>query len=524
MSDDLFSKVYNPDVLSCLANLSNDEVFTSPDIVNQMLDMLPQDIFENPDTTFLDPACKTGVFLREIAKRLIKGLENQIPDLQERIDHIFQKQLYGIAITELTSLLSRRSVYCSKYANSDFSVSRFKDAAGNIRFKIVNHSFKNGKCMYCGASKAELGNKNRENMETYAYEFIHNMKVEEVFKMKFDVIISNPPYQLSDGGGNNGSSAMPIYQYFVEKAKSLNPTYLAMIIPSRWFTGGKGLDDFRKNMIFDHSISELHDFCDSKECFPGVSIEGGVCYFLRKREYSGPCKITTHLQDKSIIQSIRYLNGNGTFDIFIRLEQVEKIVLKILDFKYPSFSTIVSNRNPFDIGSDEKKKPLSVEPTPNSLRVYGRFDRKRGYKFVDSNYIIKGQNYVGKFKLFISKANGAAGQIGNPVPARIIGKTVVGEPNDICSETFLVVGPIDSIKRTENIQKYMKTKFFRFLTGARKNKNMTADTYKYVPLLDFSKSYSDQELYNLFQLDEKEQEYIENMISDNILDSDDQED
>ena len=125
MSEGLFDKVYNPDVLSCIANLSSDEVFTPPEVVNQMLDMLPQELFQNPDTTFLDPACKSGVFLREIAKRLLKGLEPQMPDLQERIDHVFHNQLFGISITELTSLLSRRSVYCSKYPNSEFSVTPF---------------------------------------------------------------------------------------------------------------------------------------------------------------------------------------------------------------------------------------------------------------------------------------------------------------------------------------------------------------------------------------------------------------
>ncbi len=523
MSDDLFSKVYNPDVLSCLANLSNDEVFTSPDVVNQMLDMLPQELFENPDTTFLDPACKTGVFLREIAKRLIKGLENQFPDLQERVDHIFHKQLYGIAITELTSLLSRRGVYCSKYANSQFSITQFKDADGNIRFKTIKHTFKNGKCIYCGASENELGGAKRENMETHAYEFIHNVKIEEVFKMKFDVIIGNPPYQLSDGGGNNGSSAMPIYQKFVEKAIQLNPSYLVMIIPSRWFTGGKGLDDFRDLMINDKSISILHDYCESKDCFPGVSIEGGVCYFLKEKGYSGKCKIYTHLQDKTVTESTRYLNGNGKFDIFIRLEEVEEIVNKVLSFNCESFSNMVSNRNPFDIGSNEKKKPLVSEKTSGSLRVYGRFDGKRGYKFIDNRFINKGTDYIGKYKLFISKANGAAGQIGNPIPARIIGKTVIGEKSDICSETFLVVGPFDDLNIAQNVQEYMKTKFFRFLTGARKNKNMTSDTYKFVPCLNFSKKYSDGDLYNMFGFDEKQISYIEGMISDSIIESDDQE-
>lgn len=278
MENSLLHNVYNPDVLSCIANLSNDEVFTPPELANKIIDLLPQELFENPNTRFLDPCCKSGVFLREIAKRLIKGLERQIPDLEKRIEHIFSKQLFGIAITELTSLLSRRSVYCSKYPSSPFSAYQFPEdkPQGNIIYQRINHTWKDGKCIYCGASQSEYDRK--QELESYAYQFIHNLDVGKVFKMKFDVIIGNPPYQLNDGGGRD-SAAIPLYHKFIENSKKLNPRFISMIIPARWYAGGRGLDDFRADMLSDNRMTVLHDYPETKDCFPGLNIRGGICYF-----------------------------------------------------------------------------------------------------------------------------------------------------------------------------------------------------------------------------------------------------
>lgn len=511
MTESFFDRInknktlHTPDVLSCLANLSNDEVFTPPEVVNKMLDMLPQELFENPNTTFLDPASKTGVFLREIAKRLLVGLEKTIPDLQERIDHIFHKQLYGIAITELTSLLSRRSVYCSKSPDGRYSVSQFHSSEGNIRFRKIKHTWVNGKCKYCGASKSEYDRS--PDLETHAYEFIHTDNLEKLFNMKFDVIIGNPPYQLSDGGGT-GSSAMPIYHKFIQQSKKLNPRFITMIIPSRWFSGGKGLDDFRDEMLHDDRIREIHDFGNANDCFPGVAIEGGVCYFLWNREQRGLCKVYSHSKDNITAMSERPLLEEGA-DVFIRYNEIISVIRKVASFSEKSFSDIVSPRNPYVFRSEFKEE----KNARNTCKMLGIEAGKRVFKSINLNLLGRGIDELPKYKIFISKADGAAGQIGFPVPARIIGKAVICGPNVACTETFLRVGPFDNEETAKNVKAYMETKFFRALVGARKNKNMTQATYSFVPLQDFSKPWTDKELYAKYNLSQEEIDFIETMIA-----------
>ncbi len=452
MNDTFLENIYKnktlhtPDVLLCLANLSNDEVFTPPDVANKMLDLLPQELFSDPNAKFLDPACKTGVFLREIAKRLIAGLADKIPDLQTRIDHIFHNQLYGIAITELTGLLSRRSVYCSKSPNGKYSVSRFDTDEGNIRYRRVNHEFINGKCRYCGANTTyDRG----EELETHAYEFIHTTNAEQIFNMKFDVIISNPPYQLSDGGGT-GDSARPIYHLFVEQAKKLKPRFISMIVPSRWMKGGKGLQEFRTQMIKDTHISCIFDYEDAQECFSEIHLDGGVNYFLWEKEYSGVVHYHYKPRDQEFIYSERFLQTAVTNTV---IRDYRQITIIEKTSKGSRFSEIVSTRNPYgfsaDLFNDPQKYPLadlSYIPELNKYKIFGvkgiKGGAKRtvGYVYLERNEDKDGN--LDKYKLFFSKAYMTT----STVPPEI----VEAQPNEICTETFLQIGGFDSLTLTRN--------------------------------------------------------------------------
>lgn len=495
-----------------------------------MLDMLPKEIWSDKKATFLDPACKSGVFLREIAKRLI---EAQLPNyeqiaydineklraggeldgrdiafqnmLEDVIEHVFKNQIFGIAITELTSLLSRRSVYCSKYPQSEYSVVHFDNPEGRIDYKQMQHTWKNGKCVYCGASEGEYDREGGK--EQYAYEFIHLDNPEEVFDMKFDVIIGNPPYQLSDGGAQQ--SASPVYQKFIEQAMKLNPRYISMIVPARWYSGGKGLDDFRDMMLGNNRISMIHDFPETSDCFPGVNIRGGICYFLWERDYRGDCHVINYKDGKILDESFRPLKEKNA-TTFIRYNKAIDILNKVTAFHEPTMDVLVSSRKPFGLAtnySDYSDNKTADKP----IELY-KF-RKNGWIGVQD--VEKNHDWVNAWKIFEPYAS--PGQ--DDYPHLILSKPIVAGPETVCTETYLVIGPFEDESIASNVATYLSTKFLRFMLLLLKSaQHITQKVYAFAPQQDFSKPWTDEELYEKYGITDEEQAFIDSLIKPMDLD------
>ena len=492
----MLKQIYNPDVLTCLANLSSDEVFTPPSVVNQMLDTLPKELWSDEKITFLDPVSKSGVFLREITKRLIDGLESKFPNLEERIEHILRNQVFGIGITELTSLISRRSLYCSKYANGKYSIVQFDDEQGNLKYFETGHVWEGGICKYCGVSK-EIYDRGDE-LENYAFSFIHTDNPENFFNMKFDVIVGNPPYQLNTGG--SGKQARPIYQKFIQTSKKLNPRYISMIIPSRWFGGGMGLNSFREEMLNDRRMEHLVDFLSSQDCFQGVDIAGGVCYFLWSRDYEGECQIVNKTQGKEY-KSKRYLNE---FKTFIRLSPSVNILKKVIKKDFKSITEIISSTRPFGLKTSDRPDNRG-ELTLVSSKVTGKIPISR---------VTNNKGLIKYWKVMTSKtSHDHAGQPDKEGKRKVLSRTEILRPNWVCTESYILLGCFDNKKECENLLVYSKTKFFRFLVSLLSfSQDITRDRFSYVPIQNFDEEWTNEKLYKKYGLNEGEIEFIESMI------------
>ena len=538
---------HNPDVLTCIANLSNDEVFTPPEFANQMLDTLAAawadandgaDIWANPDVTFLDPFTKSGVFLREIVRRLTDGLILAIPDLAERVDHILTRQVFGIGITQLTALLARRSVYCSKLANGPHSIATsFTTEDGNIWFGRTEHTWGGGKrefradpltseevafytsrkCVYCGAAEDDYAR--GDDLETHAYAFIHTDDIEariaELFgdNMQFDVIIGNPPYQLSDGG--HGTSAAPIYQLFVEQAKKLDPRFLTMVIPSRWFAGGKGLEDFRESMLKDGRLRSIDDFLSAADVFPGVGLKGGVNYFLWDRDHPGECVVTTHFKGWDDSTDTRPLLEEGA-DVFIRFNEGVSILKKIMKVELAgqpsvslpaekSFSELVSSARAFGLRTFFKAKSVAG---PEDVKVY----QNGGIGYIARSEVASGKALIDKWKIFVSYAAPGTGNK-DSYPHRVISTPFLGEPGSISTETYLAIGPFDSKDEAESALTYLSCRLTRLLIQLRKaSQHVTSRVYGFVPVQEWTKQWTDSDLYAKYRLTDEEIAFVEKVV------------
>ncbi len=509
-------RAHNPDVLTCIANLSNDEVFTPPQLANQMLDALAAawaadhggaNIWADKTVKFLDPCTKSGVFLREITARLTQGLEAEMPDLEARVNHVLTKQVYGIGITHLTSLLARRSLYCSKHANGKHSVARsFAREDGNIWFERTEHTWVGDRCSYCGASKKILDR--AEGLETHAYALIHTddikTRVAELFggNMQFDVIIGNPPYQLGDGG--YGASAAPIYQLFVEKALELDPRFAVFVTPSRWMAGGKGLDKYRERMLSDKHLRKIVDYPKLYEGFPGVKIRGGISYFLWAREYEGPCEVQTIWDGRPTGPAVaRYLNA---YDILVRRNEAVPILDKVKAKCEPTLDLRVSSQKPFGLRTFFHGQPDSRR-LKNPVKLFG----SQRISYVERSEIPANAEWIDKWKVFMTRVQGTSAA----VETKFLSKPIIAEPGTACTETYLVAGHFATELEAMRYANYLRTRFVRFLVSLRKpTQDAARGVYSFVPDLPLNEEWTDAKLYKRYGLTEDEIAFIESQVAE----------
>jgi len=506
----------NPDVLTCIANLSNDEVFTPPEFANKMLDTLAEawaqdhggaDLWADKSVKFLDPCTKSGVFLREITRRLTDGLARKIPSLETRVDHILTKQVFGIAITQITSLLARRSLYCSKHAKGKHSIVKgFPQDAGNIWFEQMTHTWANGKCTFCGASQKTLDR--GDDLETHAYAFIHTNNVKARIgalfgdDMQFDVIIGNPPYQLDDGG--YGTSAAPIYQLFVEKALDLDPRYAVFVTPSRWMAGGKGLDKYRQRMLSDKRMRRIEDYPKLYEGFPGVKIRGGISYFLWDREHNGPCQVQTIWDGKPTGPAVaRHLDA---FDVLVRRNEAVPILAKVRAKGEKTLDGRVSSQKPFGLRTFFHGK-ADAKRIKDPVKLFG----SQKVSWVGRSEIPANTEWIDKWKVFMTRVQGTSAAI----ETKFLSKPIIAEPGTACTESYVVAGVFDTETEAANYASYLRTRFARFLVSLRKStQDAPKNVYAFIPDLPLNKEWTDAKLYKRYGLTPDEVAFVESQVAE----------
>lgn len=502
-----------PDILDCLAQLSNDEVPTPPKVARDMLELLPAEVWTRPDFVWLDPFSKSGVFLREVAARLLVSLADWEPDFAKRRDHILRNMLFGASITEMTGIISRRSLYCSADAAGPHSVVRFDHPQGNLPFVPGEHDFDNkGRCRRCGAPDTIERGADREN---HAYSFIHGTyPTEELATMKFDVIIGNPPYQLDDGGHN--ASAVPIYQHFVQQAIDLAPRYVVMITPSRWFAGGRGLDSFRNRMLNDGRIRRLVDYPKLYDAFPGVKIRGGVSYFLWDRDHPGECEVQTMVDGMPVGPAVS--RSLSAYDVLVRRNEAVSILEKVQAFETeggesePVLRDRVSGGKPFGLRTFFHGKS-SAARMGDPVKLFG----SKKISWIERDEISANSGWVDDWKVLMTAVQGTSAA----VETMFLSRPIIAGPGTACTETYLVAGRFTTEEDAEHYAAYLRTRFVRFLVSLRKaTQHATRDVYSFVPDVPLDRVWTDEDLYVRYGLTQDEVEFIESQVKPMTTDED----
>jgi len=468
-------------------------------------------VFKDPNTRILEINSKTGLYplymtysvfaekLQVYRNKHMLATDVPVQTQNQIWDEVLRNNIFVICKTEMAKSITRRTLR------------GFRQAKVNARyFEDLINKITNQPDLFIGKV-------------TNGMNYWKNSLLEA--NMKFNAIVGNPPYQISDSGNAASDAAMPIYHKFVEQAIKVKPSFISMIMPSKWMVGGRGLQNFRSNMMQDKHFRVLYDYEDPFECFPGVHIDGGVCYFLRDESYDGNVMYHYKPQDGETISVLRPLKSSSA-DIIIRDMRRESIIEKVSH--HTSFSEIVSARKPFEIGTDLFNCPenypkfkLSMSPFDNSTLIYGVKGTKGGAKrvsgYIDTNAITRNRDWIGKYKLLISKAYSS--------DAIIPPDFICSAPGSICTETFLVIGPFNNSAELENCLTYSKTNFFRILLFfGRGTMQVSRDVFRFVPLQDWSKSWTDSELYAKYGFSRSEINYIDSLIKpqeEKLFESDD---
>lgn len=445
--------------------------------------------FANADARVLEINSKTGLYPLYVTYSIFRSRcaacsEEELDDvkLQQLWDTTVQENVFVICKTPMAKQITRRTLV--GYRDIPVNAHYFDDLINMLKNKPKQFVDRVLKPSY--------------------------WKQKGVKAMKFDAVVGNPPYQLS--GGSGGSNDAPIYQYFVTAAQDLQPEYVSLIIPSRWFSGGREnlLADFRHNMLEKCGIAKMLVFPDSHEVFPSVEIKGGLCYFLSQKGYSGECEYTL-VKSGTSTTIMRNLND---FDVLIREPLLANIVKKVMVNNPRTVSEIISGDTPFGIPTnpkESKKNPITVYATPSdehNTKLFHIENTKRKTEYVNRSAIKKNSDAIDAEKVFIPKGYGA----GETFPHQILGVPEYGGSNSVCSQSYLYAA-FDSKNEAENFISYLKTKFFRALVLAVKiSQDAMSKTYRFVPMQDFSKLWTDAELYAKYNLSDEEINFIESMI------------